>query len=324
VELLDAQTAHAALTALTALEQEDAVPRIDAAEIRRLELLASGEPPEDDHQPGQWWAHVASTEGGRWYVGVRRSRERWTAEIGRLEHTSSDIAAVLADITHVTRASQLDGEPSPPLSVWLRAAEPSDIDACVADGWIVRRELGVFARPSTAEVQPRPAAEARPSAHASADGFTVRAFDPGLDVDAIVRVLSAAHAGQTDPAASSADDRTGGGWTRERFLDASRGSLHHPADLRVATDAEGRLVGVHWTKRRSVTVGEVHNLAIDPAVQGQGLGRRLLQDGLRHLAALRMREVLLWVDLTNDPAVALYRSEGFLPRARDVSLVRAP
>jgi len=74
-------------------------------------------------------------------------------------------------------------------------------------------------------------------------------------------------------------------------------------------------------KRRGDGVGEVYNLAVDPAAQGRGLGPLLLDAGLAHLFATGMRDVVLWVDATNTRALALYRSRGFTHRWDDVSLV---
>ncbi|MDQ3886555.1 MAG: ribosomal protein S18-alanine N-acetyltransferase [Actinomycetota bacterium] len=53
---------------------------------------------------------------------------------------------------------------------------------------------------------------------------------------------------------------------------------------------------------------EVHTFAVDPAYQGRGIGRELL----RALLALAGNvTVFLEVRTDNEPALALYRSEGF-------------
>ena len=311
IEHVDPRAALEALEALGALEREDAVPRIDAAELRRLQDLARGAAGDAERgEHDDWQASIVHAPDGRWYLGVREVGEQRIAEVGRLDRGSGPPTDVLTQLLRSVHDPR----------VWLRAAEDDDIAACLADGWIVRRELGVLARSldvaSARAMQPSPASDVGP--------LTLRAFRPELDTDEVVRVLRAAHDGHDAPIPSSTDGGGDGGWTRARFDAAAKVALDDPTDLRVAADASGRLLGVHWTKRRSATVGEVHNLAIDPAAQGQGLGRRLLHDGLAHLAGLGMREVLLWVDLENSPALALYRSEGFVPRAHDVALVRTP
>jgi mycothiol synthase len=83
-----------------------------------------------------------------------------------------------------------------------------------------------------------------------------------------------------------------------------------PAGLLVADTGDG-LRGFHWTKQHSAEVGEVYVVAIDPAAQGQGLGRVLTLAGLHHLAGLGVHEVLLYVESDNTPAVHVYDGLGF-------------
>jgi [ribosomal protein S18]-alanine N-acetyltransferase len=54
---------------------------------------------------------------------------------------------------------------------------------------------------------------------------------------------------------------------------------------------------------------EIHTIGVDPAFQGQGIGRRLL-DAL--LAFAKGGTVFLEVRTDNKPAIALYRSAGFV------------
>jgi mycothiol synthase len=91
-------------------------------------------------------------------------------------------------------------------------------------------------------------------------------------------------------------------------------------DLLVAEAPDGRLLGLHWLKRREADVGEVYNLAVHPDGQGQRLGPLLLAAGLAHLRAVGCEDVLLWVDRANDRAVRLYEGEGFTTRWDDVAL----
>ena len=64
----------------------------------------------------------------------------------------------------------------------------------------------------------------------------------------------------------------------------------------------GRVVG---------ELGEVYVVGIDPAAQGQGLGRLLTLAGLHHLHDAGVAEVLLYVESDNTPAVRLYGGLGF-------------
>jgi mycothiol synthase len=108
----------------------------------------------------------------------------------------------------------------------------------------------------------------------------------------------------------------------ERFASRAAAPWFRHEDLLVAHDDRGRIVGVHWTKRRSADVGEVYNLAVHPDARGKGVGAALLAAGFAHLAAAGMLDVLLWVDLANERALRLYVAHGFTLRWEDVLLRR--
>lgn len=57
--------------------------------------------------------------------------------------------------------------------------------------------------------------------------------------------------------------------------------------------------------------GFVQRLAVAPAVQGRGIGKALLLDGLHWLRASGAQEIAVNTQVGNDPALALYRSVGF-------------
>jgi ribosomal protein S18 acetylase RimI-like enzyme len=57
--------------------------------------------------------------------------------------------------------------------------------------------------------------------------------------------------------------------------------------------------------------GEVRILGRVPAYRGQGLGPRLLSEGLRLLRAAAAGDVMLHVEAANDRALDLYRRFGF-------------
>jgi mycothiol synthase len=93
-----------------------------------------------------------------------------------------------------------------------------------------------------------------------------------------------------------------------------------PAGLLVAADGE-RLLGFHWTKRHSATLGEVYVVGIDPASQGLGLGKVLVDAGLRHLRDGGADDVLLYVESDNVPAVRLYEGLGFTHAPADTHVM---
>lgn len=92
---------------------------------------------------------------------------------------------------------------------------------------------------------------------------------------------------------------------------------------------DGKVLGFHWTKVHGSLVGEdpahhhdpigeVYVLGVDPAAHGTGLGRALTIAGLRHLRALGLDQVMLYVDESNISARTLYSRLGFARWSTDV------
>ncbi|MBQ6058912.1 MAG: ribosomal protein S18-alanine N-acetyltransferase [Clostridia bacterium] len=69
---------------------------------------------------------------------------------------------------------------------------------------------------------------------------------------------------------------------------------------------------------------ELLRVAVLPAYRRQGLGKRLLQEGARLLAARRCRLLYLEVRESNAPARALYQSLGFDAVGRRKDYYRSP
>lgn len=59
--------------------------------------------------------------------------------------------------------------------------------------------------------------------------------------------------------------------------------------------------------------GHITNLAVDPKLRGQGIGRQLLGEMIRVAANLGARYLTLEVRAGNAAAISLYRSAGFVP-----------
>jgi ribosomal protein S18 acetylase RimI-like enzyme len=64
-------------------------------------------------------------------------------------------------------------------------------------------------------------------------------------------------------------------------------------------------------------VGSIYGLAVDPALQGQGIGRAALSDACRDLHGRGAARITLEVATDNDRALGLYESVGFERRATD-------
>ena len=300
----------AAVAFLDAAEGSAGAPLVDEAERHRLEAAADERP--DAARP--WVPLVAERAGRRvGYAGAVLP----TPDEPEAGGHPADEAAAHADVavhrdqegservlelllTVVTEVARQGSAAS--VQAWLRAATDDEIAVAAAAGYRVERRLAVLGRPLTAGIDPDP----------PPDGVTVRAYLPDADDEAVAGVLAAAYAGTPEA-----------GWDLAAFRARRELDWFRPDDLLVAEGPDGRLLGLHWLKRRGARVGEVYNLAIHPAGQGRGLGEVLLTAGLAHLAATGCDEVLLWVDRANEPAVRLYTSRGFGPRWEDVALARS-
>ena len=73
---------------------------------------------------------------------------------------------------------------------------------------------------------------------------------------------------------------------------------------------------------RSGTRGYVQRLAVDPEVQGRGLGSGLLLDGLHWLKRWRCVEALVNTQISNERAVELYERHGFRRRTDGLAVFR--
>ena len=96
-------------------------------------------------------------------------------------------------------------------------------------------------------------------------------------------------------------------WPPAAFLHALDGKHNHY----VAARDEGRLIGYAGISRLGRIPPyeyEVHTIGVDPAYQGRGIGRRLLDDLLNFAAR---GEVFLEVRTDNEAAINLYKSVGF-------------
>ncbi len=198
-----------------------------------------------------------------------------------------------------------------PLRVWAHGDLPGSAELAAARGYQRAREL-LQMRRDLAGVDPDP----HP---ALADGVHVAAFRPGRDEAAWLAVNARAFASHPEQ----------GAWTPEELALREAEPWFDPAGFFLAwrgdPDDGGTLLGFHWTKVHppgdagDEAIGEVYVLGIDPGAQGTGLGRALTDLGLAHLRGRGLREVLLYVEADNVPAVSLYEKRGFTRHAVDVS-----
>lgn len=69
-------------------------------------------------------------------------------------------------------------------------------------------------------------------------------------------------------------------------------------------------------QQRQVSDARILSIAVDPAYQGHGIGKGLLQCGLEYLASRQIAQIRLEVRPANTSAVHLYEKFGFTIRGR--------
>jgi mycothiol synthase len=189
------------------------------------------------------------------------------------------------------------------LKVWAHGELPGAVALARAVGMRRFRALWKMRRPLT---DPLPELAPPP-------GVLLRTFEVGVDEDAWLRANARAFA----------DHPEQGRWTRTDLDLREREPWFSPGGFFLA-ERDGALLGFHWTKVHDADrLGEVYVVGVDPDAQGLGLGRLLTVTGLRHLKDLGLAEVMLYVDESNTPAVALYERLGFTRWSTD-AMYRVP
>jgi len=153
-----------------------------------------------------------------------------------------------------------------------------------------------------------------PSQHAG-----IRPWHAG-DVAATAALLAAAYPG-ADCSRPFAPDGTAAEWRQyvdELVWTSGCGELLREASF-VACDERGSPTGAILTTRLAPSTAHVAQLAVQPAAQGRGLGRRLLQQACASARALGCDRVTLLVHPGNRRAARLYAQAGFTPAAQFVS-----
>jgi len=91
-------------------------------------------------------------------------------------------------------------------------------------------------------------------------------------------------------------------------LHESLDELQASGETFLAAIVDGRLAGVVSWKRHGDTL-DLHRLAVDPERFRAGIGRALVRAA--EAAEAKARRVIVQTGAANEPAKALYRSEGF-------------
>lgn len=180
------------------------------------------------------------------------------------------------------------------VDAWSHADHPGAARLAERFGVPKERELKIMRRPTSVPL---------PDSELPA-GVSIRSFHAG-DERALLEVNATAFATHPEQ----------GHMTLEDFRERTAEPWFDAAGLFLAIDdATDDLLGFHWTKVHTDEdphYGEVYVVAVNPRAAGRGLGKVLTNTGLRHLADAGLGSVLLYVDGDNDPAIAVYKGQGF-------------
>jgi mycothiol synthase len=230
-------------------------------------------------------------------------------------HPSHRRAGLGRALVRAAEAASPDGR----LRLWSHGDDPAAAALATSLGYERTRALWVMRRDMTA-VLPQLVVP---------DGVRLRAFQPGEDDEAWLAVNARAFAAHPEQ----------GAWTAADLAARMAEPWFDPAGFVVAEDsASGEMLGSHWTKVHGGSVGsdsavgahahdaigEVYVVGVDPSAQGRRLGAALTLAGLHHLRGLGLREVVLYVESDNAPALRVYSGLGFVHASTDVMYRRLP
>ena len=281
-----------------------------------------------------WLTHVTiHSKSGQvvGYAQVDRGGEDASAElVVHPENRRNGVGRMLLRTAERdARLPQFSGTPGQrgkALRVWAHGDTEAARAFAKAASYDVVRELFMLSKPLDPAVDKAPGtpvilrerSESQDLVTASAPGYTLRTFVPGVDDDAWVALNARAFATHPEQGRLTVDDLRAR--LAEPWFDAD-GFL-------LAETPEGELAGFHWTKVHggpdtppAERHGEVYAVGVDPDHQGRGLGRLLLDAGLAHLAT-RVATAVLYVDGDNTAARAVYEKAGFAQAAIDVQYAR--
>lgn len=218
-------------------------------------------------------------------------------------YRNDGVGAILAD--KLVEVRGLQG-----LKAWSHGDHEAAADLAASYGFRAIRELWRMrlARQSHVPAEAKNAAD-----YPAPDGVRLRTFVPHQDEEAWLAANAAAFAHHPEQGALTLADLQAR--MAEPWFD--------PAGFFLAVNADGEILGFHWTKvhpARSgqAAMGEVYVVGVVPAAQGMGLGKTLTRQGIDHLLDQGLSAIMLYVDADNEQAVALYRALGFTKWDSDV------
>ncbi len=231
------------------------------------------------------------------YAQISAGNETWALEVivhPFFRRNEDGVTKALIDIAVDSIATKGGGH----VHAWLARGGDEIADAFKISGFTrgrsivhMRRELPLdpWLRASTLEVRP---------------------FEVGVDEDMWLEVNNLAFARHPEQ----------GGWTRNTLNARMKEPWFDPKGFLLHFE-EGRLAAFCWTKIHEAKpkLGEIYVIGVHPDFGSHGLGRAIAVTALEYLHQRHIPIAMLYVDLTNERALSLYRSLGFTPDHIDVA-----
>ncbi|MFD2841774.1 mycothiol synthase [Populibacterium corticicola] len=265
------------------------------------------------HDPRAHVAHIVATKDNA-LVAYAQADLSDPTEITIELAVHPDLTDLVLERRLLEAGAYVADENASAYSVWLHGPYNDYIQLFEENGFSVVRSISRRAAPlQIVDDTPDPAIPADPAhnvgfgrhaADSSANRHVIRAFQPGIDDEAWVRANAEAFAWHPEQGRLTLHDLHAR--MHEPWFDAAL-FLVAPSETR-----PDELDGFSWLKvPEGATSGEIYALATVPEARGRGLGRELLTHSLELLHARGLGRVDLYVETTNDRALALYDSFGF-------------
>lgn len=219
---------------------------------------------------------------------TEKENNTWLLELKILENNEERSRRMLEAAAHTV---SLSGGGT--IEYWIENVNDEDDNLPVSAGYSPFRDLKILSR----------------SIPAIPAEIETREFIPS-DCKEIIRINNAAFYWHPEQ----------GGMTETSLKETQSEAWYTNDDFRIL-EINGELKGFCWMKvhgssctccdKSKLLKGEIFVIAVDPSLQGQGLGRQLALAGLEWMSKKKIREVFLYVESDNHPALKTYDSLGF-------------
>ena len=212
----------------------------------------------------------------------------WILELHILESNQERARRMLEAAAHTVSLSG-----GGVIEYWIKVAADNDDELPISAGYSPSRDLKILSRTIPAipaEIETR--------------GFTER------DCEEIIRINNAAFHWHPEQS----------GMTEKDLKETQSEAWYLDEDFRIL-EVNDELQGFCWMKvhgsscsccdKSKILKGEIFVIAVDPLLQGKGIGRQLALAGMDWMAKKKIREVFLYVESDNYPALKTYDSLGF-------------